>query len=91
MSGAQPHKCRSLPARSFKYQGLISRAITAGLRHQIFKSSIGDAERDDTNSLIFITPQIRVASIFTDYDGDDFMVASEIENAERRLGITLLR
>lgn len=27
----------------------------------------------------------------TDYDGDDFMVASEIENAERRLGITLLR
>lgn len=26
----------------------------------------------------------------TDYDGDEFMVASEIENAERRLGIKLL-
>ena len=26
----------------------------------------------------------------TDYDGDEYMVASEIENAERRLGIKLL-
>lgn len=26
----------------------------------------------------------------TDYDGNEFMVASEIENAERRLGIKLL-